>query len=259
MVIWGRYCLAALTLLAPVTGVAATIEHQPVRVDHVVVERFAGVLTIELASDEMVHFTLDAPQEVLDNARYEVEQGGLLISDVRQSGNQSIVVTGDVQAIAEGGGTAQVTIGNSNAPQEPTILRLQVPRGTALHLLDLTGTVSVADVEAPVDLVAKSASVTLGRIGPSSLAVRGSGSIEAASVEGDLSLSIQGGGQIGVTSGQVAALKIDFQGSGNITFAGTAETALVRGQGAGRITIGEVKTPADVDVSGALSVEITKP
>lgn len=252
---WVSVAMMTMSLLPGVVA-AATLEKGPLQAGTVEIERFAGVVSIELGSSDEISMKLDAPQEVIDAASISVEGDRLSIRDVRGSGNNTTVVTKEVRAVAGAGGTATVVIGGDGANEEPTELSLTVPAGTGLVIRGFTGTASIPDLEAPLSLEVTSATVTAGRVGSADIAVRGSGTVEVAEVDGDLAMAIQGGGNLAVASGRVGALDISLSGSGTIEFGGAAETAKVRGSGAGRIVIGKVAAPADVDVKGAIGVEI---
>ena len=87
---------------------------------------------------------------------------------------------------------------------------------------------------------------------PETLAIAGSGRIEAAKVAGDATLEIAGSGKIAVAEIDAGTLNIDIAGKGSVTGSGTTEMLAIDIAGSGEVSMEALKAgDATIDIAGS--------
>lgn len=134
-------------------------------------------------------------------------------------------------------------------------VKLVVPRGANIDVDGLVGDATIGDTQGPLKFDAAASNASIGRVGPAKISLAGSGKVNFAQVNGNLSLDIAGSGKI--TGGNVAGYtKADIAGSGN------AQVGAVNGgididiAGSGDFSAAKVNGPVKVDIAGAGNVTI---
>ncbi len=122
-----------------------------------------------------------------------------------------------------------------------------------------SGDFEAADVNGDVELSSRgSGDIELGDIiGSISYSGRGSGDLEVSSIDGaKADLTSSGSGDIDIDGGEVETLAIIANGSANIEFSGTADTATLQASGSGNIRVDRVKGDVDIRSSGSGDIDV---
>jgi len=188
-------------------------------------------------------------------------RGDLLQLTVAPGPGVSAVVSASNNTVIALGGQATLTIGgqrlSDGAEAEPPLeVRILVPAATPLALSGLVGEVAVEGVGGPLDLELIGGAARLDRTTGGSLAVVGGSRIELAAASGDLSIAVQGAGDVAVAQAALERLEVDLNGTGSVTVGGTAERASVQIAGVGNVAIDRVRERPQVSVVGIGRVEI---
>jgi hypothetical protein len=101
--------------------------------------------------------------------------------------------------------------------------------------------------------------VRVGDVAAAELAAIGDGSIEVASVAGDVTTRVTGSGMIVVRGGEVAALTVDITGAGVVEIDAPAASAVVNMVGDGTVRLAEVASEPVVSRVGTGRLSIGPP
>ncbi|MDE3114086.1 MAG: DUF2807 domain-containing protein, partial [Pseudomonadota bacterium] len=102
-------------------------------------------------------------------------------------------------------------------------VRLVVPKGTALWVDGQIGDTTIGDTGGSLRFEAVTSNVRIGRVGEAKLTLAGSGKIDAAEIDGPLTLAVAGSGKVHVVRSK--SVKADIAGAGDAQF-GTVDGGL---------------------------------
>lgn len=173
------------------------------------------------------------------------------------------VVIGGGTIVRRGGGSifagdivsGQNVIIGGNGESQTTII-VKVPKGASVNLSGVSGNSVVGDTDGALEVNASDGSVSAGRVTNATLSVQGSSDINIREVNGVLTMSIMGSGDVRVDDGSVSALAINVMGSGDATFEGQAETATLTVMGSGDIRVASVKNRPSKNVMGSGNIRV---
>jgi hypothetical protein len=249
-------CTAAL--LATVAASADEVVHfGPFAVDRAVLEGLAGRLEVRVVEGPEARLVAEGPAEAVGALVVDGSAGRLHVR-APQSGD-SVTVVEQMTVVTGPGATSNVVIGSSaqssatsgGAARPPLDLVLDLPRGSRLELLGFTGDALVGDLEGSVRIEAIGGTVRTGSLGAADFAAIGDGSIEAASVTGDLEASVTGAGRIVVLDGELGAVSVAVTGAGDVEIDAPAASAVVTMVGDGSVRLVEVASAPEVSRVGS--------
>ncbi len=123
-----------------------------------------------------------------------------------------------------------------------TKITIGVPKGSAVNVAGVQGNVTIGDTDGPLQAsVLGGDDIIAGRVRDATLAVQGNGNISVTAVNGNLSMTIQGSGDIRVRGGSVGSLMVNVMGDGDAKFNGEAVNANLSVMGSGDIDVTSVK------------------
>lgn len=144
--------------------------------------------------------------------------------------------------------------------------------------LDLSGCsgATIGDVEGDLDLdIAGASDVTAGAVGHltadvsgtgnlrlgviargAELDLQGTGTVEIASLTGDLTTDVQGTGSVSIRGGSLGTAEIDIAGAGDMNIAAPVQTLNVSIMGVGDIDVAGAVGDLDADIMGPGSVTV---
>lgn len=154
-------------------------------------------------------------------------------ADIRINGSGDV----DVSSI---GGDAEIRINGSGDVVTGTIGgRVQVS-------INGSGDVETDDVAGDADVdINGSGDVEFARVAGLDVDISGSGDVVAGSMNGAFSAGIAGSGDIAVRRGQAQPFEASINGSGDISFGGTATDVRIREGGGGDVEIAEIEGSID--------------
>ncbi|MBU6472634.1 MAG: DUF2807 domain-containing protein [Alphaproteobacteria bacterium] len=144
--------------------------------------------------------------------------------------------------------------GDNKADPRTLQVRLIVPVGMALSVGGLIGDAVIGDTMGPLHLAAVSSNTKIGRVGAATLALAGSGKIDAAEIDGPLKLSIAGSGRAHIA--RCKSAKADIAGAGDAQFGGVDGGLRLSVAGSGDVTADSINGPLHVSIAGSGSVRI---
>lgn len=140
-----------------------------------------------------------------------------------------------------------------------TKIIIGVPKGSAVKVTSVQGNVVIGDTNGQLHAnVFGSNDIKAGKVRDATLAVQGSGNISILAVNGNLSMTIQGSGNIRVRGGSVGSLMVNVMGSGNAKFNGEAMNANLFIMGSGDIDVASVKNKPVQNVMGSGDINVGK-
>lgn len=222
----------------------------------------AGRLTVDVEDRGDIAVLLKGPESAVEAVRIDARNGVLHLSGGADPESSTTVIHMDnVTTVVTGGGSARVTIGGREAsvnrpPRPPLFVTVRVPRATPVTVAPAIDSVTIADTQGPLRLVIATATVRAGAVGPADIALNGSGDVRLGRVSGDLSVAIQGSGNVTVDDGTVGTLAVAIRGTGDVSIGGRADTADLSLAGAGRIRVQEVVHRPRSTVNGAGSITV---
>jgi hypothetical protein len=167
--------------------------------------------------------------------------------------NNIVIATPGARATQIIGGVA-TTVGGPTEP--PLEVQAYVPQGAPLIVEGMVGELTVEGVDGPVELELAGGSARLDRVSGGRLAVVGGSQIEAGAARGDLTLEVQGAGEVVVDQAALETLEVAISGSGNVRVGGSAQQARVAVAGVGNVAIDEVRERPEVRVTGIGRIDI---
>lgn len=201
---------------------------------------------------------------------------GKLAIDVKDSGPITLDVSGDKRAVdalavksfdgrLEIRGQDEKTnvwdwskwfdFSDINREDNPRLtVHLTVPRHANVDVDDMIGDATIGDTEGPLSFGAVATKARIGKVGPAKISLAGSGRVDIAQVNGDLSLDIAGSGKI--TTGSTGSVKADLAGSGDAVLGNINGGVNLDIAGSGSFTATRVNGPVHVDIAGAGNVKI---
>ncbi len=256
-------CAAALTTTAILlTALAAsadeTREHGPFTIDGVVLQGLSGTLEVRVVEGEATRFSVTGPAAAL--AALEVDAAADTLRVGRPQSGRSVTVVQQLTVVTGPGASSSVVIGGSAAATgeaaAPLDVVLDLPSGTRLELLGFTGAAVIGDLAAPVRIQVIDGTVRTGAVATAEFATIGQGSIEAATVTGDLEASVTGAGRITVLGGTLEAVTVAVTGAGEVDIDAPAASAVVEMVGDGAVRLAAVASEPVVSRVGAGRFEV---
>lgn len=252
------FIFATAALLLAVTADAAddSNEYGPFSVDRAVLAGLAGKLEVRIVEGDETRLTVSGSADAVAALVVEAAAGGLAVE--AQPRGQSVTVVDRVTVVTGSGASSNVVIGGGtsasassrSASGAPLDVVLDLPAGTRLELRGFTGDAEIGDLAGPLAVEAIGGTVRTGAVTTAEFAAVGDGSIEAASVEGDLTTRVTGAGRIAVEGGDVGALTVDVTGSGVIEIDAPAASAVVNMVGDGTVRLAGVASEPVVNRVG---------
>lgn len=159
------------------------------------------------------------------------------------SGRQNICVNSGSGDIIRGLNIFSDNVNISSGDECDTKLKIGVPKGSSINVAKISGNTTIGDIEGPLQISMRSSySAKVGKVGDSILSLQGSGDIEITSVNGAmLTACVQGSGDIKIHDGNIRMLQASVQGSGDIYFGGKTVEANLSIMGSGDIDIASSK------------------
>lgn len=139
---------------------------------------------------------------------------------------------------------------------ESLIVKVTVPRGTAVDVEDLVGDATIGDTQGDLHFEAAATKARIGRVGPAKVTLGGAGHLDIAQVMGPLHLEVGGSGKVIV--GPTQSVNADIAGAGTATFGPIAGGLSLDIAGSGDVTVARVNGPTHVDIAGSGSVKIAE-
>tara|TARA_R110002073_G_scaffold29837_4_gene93603 strand:+ start:8801 stop:9802 length:1002 start_codon:yes stop_codon:yes gene_type:complete len=159
--------------------------------------------------------------------------------DIAHDAEININGSGDITTRAIGG---NVDIGINGSGD----VVLGTVAGTADVGINGSGDVQMADVGGDAEVgINGSGDVEFGTIAGLAVRISGSGDVEARSMNGAFSAQIGGSGDIAVRGGRAEPFEVSINGSGDVSFGGTAVNVTVRESGGGDVDIAEIEGSVD--------------
>lgn len=216
-----------------------------------------------------IEVTITGPTSNVKAIRVEVHgttlcivgQGGMLKSGgVTISGRNNRVTTiGNIRA-SRLSVSGSIVIGSGitiNGGGGRTKILVRVPARTSVGLSDITGESNIGDTEGDLRVVSTgSDDVNVGNVAKADIIVGGSGDVSVDRVNGELNMSLTGSGEVNVSDGNVALLRINSTGSGDATFRGRAENAILTSTGSGDIRVAFVEHQPRVKKTGSGDIRV---
>lgn len=230
--------------------------------ESVEIENFSGRLKIVAESRPDFSVQISGAEEDLKDIKLNVSNNTLIIRDqrtIRRGG--SVVSVGNITTIATGGGTASVNIGgqefttrgNNNPLVEMTLL---LPQKIPLVIRKFNGDCQIGNINGKLEIDMASGHCDIGEITKGKLEINGSGNLTVNQVNADLTIAINGSGNVRVKSGQVNQLDVKLNGSGQIVLDIQAESALLALSGAGSINVKSVRERPRINLAGAGIIKV---
>lgn len=222
-----------------------------------VIEGLAASLTIEGQDRADIELTLRGTKGALERIEHEVRGGVLHLG--AQGGLTTVTQTGHNVVIARNGGRASAAIGgqDSGLEAEPMPeIRIRVPRSAPLVLADLVGEIEVEDADGPIELGLSHGRAWLDRARDGRLRVGGSGVIEVGEATGDLTIDVQGQGEVRVPRASLDHLEVDMAGTGEVVIGGVAERGRLNLLGIGTIRVREIRERPETTLVGLGQIEV---
>jgi len=207
------------------------------------------VIEGDKATVEGVTITSGNGRSITRVGRISISSGGSIVGRSIITRNRSIVSTGDISI------SGQNVVINGGGENQTKII-VKVPKGAAVNLSGVSGNTVVADTDGPLEVDTSSGDVKAGRVSNATLNVRGSCDIVVEEVNGLLTMSVMGSGDIRVRSGRVSILVINVMGSGDASFNGQAESANLTMMGSGDIHVAGVEKRPSQRVMGSGDIHV---
>jgi len=175
------------------------------------------------------------PQKTFSGGALKVDDFvGTLIVNVTNGGNINVAVSGTrermkqvevhssgSQVLIEGQNTDSVWDWHNwfnyadytRAKPDQLVVKVSVPRGTAVTVNDIVGKATIGDTMGPLKFEASATQSKIGKVSSADISLAGTGRIDVAAVNGPLRLDIAGSGK--VTVGPTQGVKADIAGAGD--------------------------------------------
>ena len=221
-----------------------------------------GSLQVERHAGADIRLVLRGSAAALARVRREVRADLLQVTVApAPAGMGSVVSASNNTVIALGGGRATLNVGSAElrvegASEPPLEVRAYVPAATPLAISGLIGDLSVQGVGGPLEVELVGGQARLDRATDGRLVVVGGSRIELAMATGDLTIAVQGAGEVVVADAALDRLEVALNGTGDVTVGGTAEQASVQIAGVGNVAIDEVRERPQVSLLGIGRVAI---
>lgn len=252
------FSFAITAFLMAATAMAADDprEYGPFVVDRAVLAGLAGTLEVRIVTGDETRLVASGPADAVAALAVDAAAGTLTVA--APAAGRSVTVVDRVTVVTGQGATSNVVIGSGaaasasspSAARTPIDIALDLPAGTRLELLGFTGEAEIGDLAGSVAIEAIGGVVRAGAVTDAELAAIGDGSIEAASVTGDLSTSVTGAGRIVVRGGEVGALTVGVTGAGVVEIDAPAASAVVDMVGDGTVRLAAVASESVVNRVG---------
>ncbi len=193
-----------------------------------------------------------------------VLQGNCLVlsgkSIGRRGSGANVVISGGGNISISGNGVNIVTgrsVVMGGAHEADVKVRVQVPVGSGVQVAGVQGNVKVGDTDGSfVGNLLGDTDMTVGKVRDAQLSLQGGGDIRVAEVNGNLTMSIQGSGEINVSHGIVSILNVNVMGSGDANFGGTATDANLSVVGSGDIDVRYVRNRPNLSQMGSGDIKV---
>jgi len=216
------------------------------------------------------------PRKTFNANALKVEDyvGTLIVTVNKSAGPMTVEVAGTHQRIQQvevrgGDGTVRVegqstdTVWDwhqwfnfdvSRSQPDQLVVKVGVPRGTAISVNDMVGRATIGDTYGPLKFEASATQTKIGRVSSAKISLDGTGRIDVAGVGGRLDLDIAGSGKVNI--GPTQGVKADIAGAGDAALGPIAGGLDVDIAGSGDISTPRVNGPVKVDIAGSGSVNI---
>ncbi|MBV9570960.1 MAG: hypothetical protein JO056_06955 [Alphaproteobacteria bacterium] len=144
--------------------------------------------------------------------------------------------------------------GYGRARPDQLVVKVTVPRGTAVSVDDIVGKATIGDTMGPLKFEGSATQAKIGKVSSANISLAGTGRIDIAAVNGPLDLDIAGSGKVNV--GPTKGVKADIAGAGDTALGPIAGGLDVDIAGSGDVSAPRVNGPVKVDIAGSGSVNI---
>lgn len=208
--------------------------------------------------------TISGKQSAVEGVLVSLRGGNLVVSGKvggSRTGGADVFISGGSISIGGMRGVNivagnSVVIGSGSKTSDVKVL-IEVPVHSAVQVAGVQGSVKVGDTDGPFSgSVLGSTGMRIGKVRDAQLLVQGSGDVKVTEVNGTLSMTIQGSGDITISRGDVRTLAISVTGSGDATFGGTATDANLSVIGSGDIDVKYVKNQPVSRKMGSGDIEV---
>jgi len=232
--------------------------------DQLDVRTIAADVVIQPFDGEKTEVTINGPQSKVKNVNVSLDESTLIIvgKEVKKRSGHGIniisgsaIVGSNITMSSSQGSTNIIMSSGSNANDVKITVR--VPRGLAITVAGVQGTVTIGDTGGSLHArVLGGDDITAGNVRDANLSVLGGGEIAVKSVQGSLSMDLQGSGDIRVSDGSVTTLNATSTGSGDIDFDGEAVDANLSLTGSGDIKVASVQNKPNTTIVGTGDITI---
>ena len=237
-------------------------------VSEVEIDSLGGSLIVKVGQGSQIIMDIDGGSE--DHVRameITTEMGALRVSDQAHGGGDtnSIHISGSVvgSVVITGGGSIVVNgrridaSGSSGPKEEPLVVTLTVPLGTALSVDGVEGPTTVGNTEGSLDATLSGVgNLTCGSVKKTKVKVSGSAHATFASVTGDFEAKVSGTGSVTVKGGAIDTIEATVSGTGNITVSATANQGALKVSGVGNIHVSHMRRAPRQKTSGIGSITV---
>jgi len=218
-------------------------------------------VSIQPYTGNEIRITAKGTESALEDLTISEDHGTVLISGKGNGGNVismngSVVIGGQRRGVSinSHSGRGGVVI---SGPTTLIQIDIQVPERTAIKICGVQGKVNIGNVNGSLRAkVSGVGEMIAGSMTKVSAEVSGAGTITILSVKGDVSLNIQGSGNIHINGGQINNLGVKISGTGDINVNATAEEADFDVSGVGNIYVSQVVKRPYKRVSGFGSIRV---
>lgn len=173
--------------------------------------------------------------------------------DIRSEGNTVIIEGQNAGSVWDWHNWFNFSDSGRSRPDQ-LVVKVSVPKGTAIKVDDLVGNAAIGDVMGPLHFEASATQSKIGKVSSANISLAGTGRIDVAAVAGPLKLDIAGSGKVNV--GPTQSVRADIAGAGDTALGPIAGGLNVDIAGSGDISTPRVNGPVKVDIAGSGSVNI---
>lgn len=212
-------------------------------VRNVKVEDLVGTLTVNVKDNGPVTLTVSGAKDRVSGIDVSQHDGRLIVTG---SGPET-------QSVWDWRNWFNFSEHAHNRPSD-LVVKLVVPKGSALNVEDMVGEASIGDTYGPLRFEAAATRARIGKVSSAKVSMDGTGRIDIAEVQGPLDLDIAGSGKVAV--GPAQKVKADIAGAGDATLGAIANGLDLDIAGSGDVTAASVHGPVHIDIAGSGSVKI---
>lgn len=223
----------------------ATIGPQKFKASKLIIEDFAGTLTIDTHKERGLDLTIVGDQEQLEKIKVVNGKGRLLVRRKEPPGAES-----------RWGRWFEWMRSTEKKFAKMPALTVLVPRGTPVELHNVYARISVGDTAGPVAISGPYIDGVIGEVLAARIELLGDGNLALTQVNGAFNLSIFGSGR--VVAGAVGPSSVKIAGSGEVKTGDVDGPLSVSISGSGNVRTESVKGATSLSMDGDGNVRIDR-